>query len=71
MRARRLRPSFDTLSQRITPSDLTVAAPPVSSVATDAMPGSTTTIDPGTWTQPTNVLHPVVNPASWVAATQS
>ena len=61
MRARRLRPSFDTLCQRITPSDL--ATPVVSAFASavamaaasaatpnaGTMPGSTTTISTPTW----------------------
>jgi hypothetical protein len=68
MRARRFRPTFDTLTQRITPSGVTPIAAPLDTATSNGMPGSTTTIDPGTWTQPTNVLNPTLDPTTWLAA---
>jgi hypothetical protein len=76
MRARRLRPSFETLIQRITPSDLApLASPAVATpVDTSAPPCSTSVIitDLGPWMvtgdpqpPPCNVLQPVVDPLDW------
>jgi hypothetical protein len=75
MPTRRFRPTFDNLARRLTPSDvapLPVPAPPTAVVAEpDDMPGSNTTLDPGTWAPPTDVLHPTLDPTTWLPANQT
>jgi hypothetical protein len=71
MRARRFRPSFDTLCQRITPSDVAPVPATAPTMTTCDMPGSTTPLDPGTWAPPSSVLNPTMDPTSWVPANQA